>query len=617
MKTNRTNSNSKATHLNVSRETLQAAQLTQMETSARLFQMEKRIAAQTAQAEAQKAQTEAQTDAEEQNTFLGYADRYAQAAETVRDTHFLLSLDSIKHCTQLADSYRDRQRTAWTEATETARTLANIISASVCKKCDSVSASEMTRQLRASRAQDVRRMETAAARIAEQITASVNAEGDTDTEYSADYAKVAEKVFDTIMDGADLYQTAYETIMAEGADGIDFEYTERVLDRRVVIRTDESAAWKDTTVTAGQAAHRAVRALIENSRAAVDNNHYCYLAEIVTDTEGGTEAEAAEAALYHRLPKFFSEMDTTQDSGFNVHPLPLTVSDTDAEESVTLCEQSAASLAEQFDLSAQQKDILSKLFMGYGQKAIATFTGCTKENIKCQIKRTKEKVKTSDWYAKHTAATAQADGVLFLLETEAQDSKTAAQRATEATDIERKAAQAADAAQRNAHRAEIAVREVAYKGGDLKKAQKAAEAAQKAAEAAQAEAEQAQKAAEAAQRAADTEKAAQRQKAAEAAEQKAAQRAAEQAQAAQRAADIRTQAAQRAAQAEAAQKAAEQAQKAAEAEQAQKAAEQAQKAAEAAVQKAKQTGRAFYRHVAVLKITAARKAAKKAARLSR
>jgi len=512
-----------STQFNVSRETLKQKQQTALHTSRTLYAMQK-DAQQKAKAQTQKqAQAEAQTDAEEQNTFIGYADRYAQAAETVRDTHFLLSLDAVKHCSQLANSYRDRQRTAWTEATETARTLASIIAASVIKKCDNVAASEMTRQLRNSRTQDVHRMETAAARIAEQITVSTNKNGDTVTEYSEDYAKVASDVFETILDGADLYQTAYETIMAEGADGIDFEYTERVLDRRVAIRKEDSAAWKEVEMTAGQKAHKAVRALIENSRAAVDNNRYCYLSEIVKDSENSTEADAAEAVLYHRLPKFFSEMDTAQDSGFNSHPVPVTVSETDFEEYETLCEQSAETLSEQFNLSAQQKDILSKLFLGYGKQATATYIGTNIGNVCNQITRTKQKVKASDWYAEHTAATAQAEAILFLLETEAEDSKTAAQRATEATDSARKAAQAADAAQKNAfraaqHAAEYArtaartARTAAEKAeqaaalSDFWKAAQAAQAADKTARTAQAAARIAQKQAQAAQAAARAER---------------------------------------------------------------------------------------------------------------
>ena len=478
-----------------------------------------------AQRQRRQAQAEAQTETEEGKTFAAYADRYAQAAETVRDTHFLLSIPAIRNTAVLADSYRQRQQTAWTEATDTARTLANIIAASVCKKCDNVAASDMTRQLRTSRTQDVRRMEEAADRIAAEVKHTVTQEGDTEEEYTNNYADVAAVVFDTLFDGVDLYHTAFETILSEGADGIDFSFIERILDKRVSIRMADSAAWKEVETTAGQRAFRAVRALIEDSRAAIDNNRYCYLSEIVKDTDSGTEAEAAEAILYHRLPKYFAQMDTTQDSGYSVHPLPVTVSNTDAEEAQTLCEQAAASLAEQFKLSAQQKDVLAFLFMGYGRQAIATFIGMRKDGVKMQTKRIRQKVTDSAWYNEHTAAQRQAEAVLFMLDTEAQDSKTAAQRATEATDSAQKAAQAADVAQNNAFRAAQKAASLAHTATrtantaaekaeaaaalcDFWKAAQAAQKADKTARTAQAAARTAQAAADVAQAAARRERAA-------------------------------------------------------------------------------------------------------------
>lgn len=112
-------------------------------------------------------------------------------------------------------------------------------------------------------------------RTANAATATTyNADGDLVT-VTADKdaaAALVDLMATTLSDGIDLVQTAALAILeqaAEHANGeswLDSKYTVRRLSRRVYIRSDESAAYRDDETTPIQEVYRAVRQAVQNSR---------------------------------------------------------------------------------------------------------------------------------------------------------------------------------------------------------------------------------------------------------------------------------------------------------------------------------------------------------------
>lgn len=184
-------------------------------------------------------------------------------------------------------------------------------------------------------------------------------------------------------DGMDLVQDVILAILEEqaaghdtAADWLDTPYTVRKLDKRVLIKDTDSAAYHDEEVTPSQAAFRNVGYAIRKSRAMqVDpRNGYTYLSEL---TEDGLDT------VYRRLGKY-SDL-----SGYACNGQLSDVAGAPAgwysgDGLCTADMQTADDMAElvaRFELTDRQATVLKYRMQGYGIKAIATRLGVSHQAI--------------------------------------------------------------------------------------------------------------------------------------------------------------------------------------------------------------------------------------------
>lgn len=179
----------------------------------------------------------------------------------------------------------------------------------------------------------------------------------------------------TLTDGIDLVQTAALAILeqaAEHADGenwLDSKYTVRRLSRRVYIRMEDSAAYKDDVTTPVQEVYRAVRQAIQNSRAVQTDprNGYSYIEDITPD---GLET------IYRRMGKYIDM------GGY------------DCNGNYTTDRQAAAdyeTIVAGLNLTDRQAQILRLRMQGKGYKAIATYLGVCQNAIVKTVKQIQKK----------------------------------------------------------------------------------------------------------------------------------------------------------------------------------------------------------------------------------
>lgn len=204
-----------------------------------------------------------------------------------------------------------------------------------------------------------------------------NADGDLTTEtVDRDAEKaVAALVGETLSDGIDLVNAAALAILeqaAEHANGeswLDSKYTVRRLSRRVYIRSDESAAYRDDETTPIQEVYRAVRQAVQNSRAVQTDprNGYSYIEDLTAD---GLDT------IYHRLNKYADL------GGY------------DCNGNYTTDRQAAAdyeTLIASLNLTDRQAQILRLRMQGKGYKAIATYLGVTQRAIAKTVEQVQKK----------------------------------------------------------------------------------------------------------------------------------------------------------------------------------------------------------------------------------
>lgn len=194
-----------------------------------------------------------------------------------------------------------------------------------------------------------------------------NADGDLVT-VTADKdaaAALVDLMATTLSDGIDLVQTAALAILEQAAEHanseswLDSKYTVRRLSRRVYIRSDESAAYRDDETTPIQEVYRAVRQAVQNSRAVQTDprNGYSYIEDMTAD---GLDA------IYYRMGKY------TDLGGY------------DCNGNYTTDRQAAAdyeTLVASLNLTDRQAQILRLRMQGKGYKAIATYLGVTQRAI--------------------------------------------------------------------------------------------------------------------------------------------------------------------------------------------------------------------------------------------
>lgn len=179
----------------------------------------------------------------------------------------------------------------------------------------------------------------------------------------------------TLTDGIDLVQTAALAILeqaAEHANGekwLDKKYTIRRLSRRVYIRMEDSAAYKDDITTPIQEIYRAVRHAIQDSRAVQTDprNGYSYIEDMTVD---GLEI------IYRRMGKYIDM------GGY------------DCNGNYTTDRQAAAdyeTLVASLNLTDRQAQVLRLRMQGMGYQAIATYCGVCKNAIVKTIQQIQKK----------------------------------------------------------------------------------------------------------------------------------------------------------------------------------------------------------------------------------
>lgn len=209
-----------------------------------------------------------------------------------------------------------------------------------------------------------------------------NADGDLTTETADKDAEkaVAALIGETLSDGIDLVQAAALAILeqaaehaADGGEWLDTPYTVRRLSRRVYIRTEDSAAYRDDETTPIQEVYRAVRQTVQNSRAIQTDprNGYSYVEDLTAD---GLET------IYYRLHKYADL------GGY------------DCNGNYTTDRQNVAdyeTLVARLDLTDRQAQILRFRMQGKGYKAIATYLGIPQSSVcRCmyQVRNKAEKI---------------------------------------------------------------------------------------------------------------------------------------------------------------------------------------------------------------------------------
>ena len=193
------------------------------------------------------------------------------------------------------------------------------------------------------------------------------------------YAEQALKALerDTVGEGIDLVHVAYIALLEQyaehGADNgawLDKPYTKRVLDKRVVIRRDDSAALKEVETLPIKEVYRAVRAAIRNSASVqAASLKYTYIEEL-------TEKEGEKA--FRRLPKY-SDLGAEDNHGV-----------------YTADSQTAAdyyTLLDRLNLSARQVQIIELRMKGYGQRAIASYLGISPQGVQKHLTLIQAKAK--------------------------------------------------------------------------------------------------------------------------------------------------------------------------------------------------------------------------------
>lgn len=175
---------------------------------------------------------------------------------------------------------------------------------------------------------------------------------------------------DTLTDGIDLVNTAALAILEQTAAAdvtaaawLDREMTVRELSRRVYIRADDSAAYRDRVTTPIQEVYREVRRAVQNSRAVQTDprNGYTYIEDMTADPDTGKLE-----TIYRRMGKY-ADM-----GGYDVHG------------TYTADKQTAAdfdNVLAALNLTERQAAVVRLRMQGNGYKAIATYFGVSQRAI--------------------------------------------------------------------------------------------------------------------------------------------------------------------------------------------------------------------------------------------
>lgn len=198
-------------------------------------------------------------------------------------------------------------------------------------------------------------------------------------------------------DGIDLVQEAAAALLeqaakhANGTEWLDRPYTFRDLDKRVYIRLDDSAAYKDVETTPIQEVYREVRRAVQDSRAVQTDprNGYTYIEDYAENGEGdGLEV------IYRRLQKWSDIGGYAQNgqAGNSMAGSPPGIGrDGDLYTADIETARNYGALVESLELTKRQEQILSLRMQGKGYKAIATYYGISDKAVKKTVTQIQKK----------------------------------------------------------------------------------------------------------------------------------------------------------------------------------------------------------------------------------
>lgn len=188
----------------------------------------------------------------------------------------------------------------------------------------------------------------------------------------------------TLSDGIDLVQTAAcalleqaETHATPAIGWLDNPYIIRRLSRKVYIKLDDSAAYRDDETTPMQEVYRAVRRAIQNSRAVQTDprNGYTYIEDLGPD---GLDT------IYYRMGKYADLGGYAHNGKENGRLSGAPAGYGQGGEHYTVDRQTATdyyTIIDLLDLTPRQREVLEMRMQGKGYKAIATYLGVTQRAI--------------------------------------------------------------------------------------------------------------------------------------------------------------------------------------------------------------------------------------------
>jgi len=244
-------------------------------------------------------------------------------------------------------------------------------------------------------AADRRTLDNTAAAANAATRATLNADGDavTETVDKDAAAALAALVGETLSDGIDLVQTAAAALLeqaaahADGPGWLDRPYTVRRLSRRVYVKAEDSAAYRDDETTPAQEVYRAVRRAVQESRAVQTDprNGYTYIEDLTAD---GLDV------IYFRLHKY-ADLGGYAHNGQDGDRLPGSPAGfgqggghyTADRQTVTDYNAIMAKL----NLTDRQAEVLRLRMQGKGYKAIATYLGVTQRAIAKTVEQVQKK----------------------------------------------------------------------------------------------------------------------------------------------------------------------------------------------------------------------------------
>lgn len=217
------------------------------------------------------------------------------------------------------------------------------------------------------------------ARLADLATAvRYNADGNAMTEVIDKMAEeaLAKVLEETLEEGIDLVQEACLALLEqaeahshEGEGWLDRPFTIRRLKRKVLIKATDSASYEEVETTPIQEVYRAVRRMVQNSRAVQTDprNGYLYIEDITAD---GLDT------IYHRLQKW-ADLGGADCYGHYTADLQTSV---DYDRIITA-----------LGLTDRQMTIVNLRMKGYGTRAIGSYMGVSQGSIDNALKAVRKK----------------------------------------------------------------------------------------------------------------------------------------------------------------------------------------------------------------------------------